>query len=222
MSFEGCFLAFLSRAASAVPVGGMIFTCVHPLARQVFRKVIWALPVQVEEYLAELSAYYYEGFIENWYRSDMVVMRRAAGEPRWATTDAIPLQNIIAGQLADRMHGFTDVRNAPFQRARFDDVHGALEDLLAKLDNKLESHVSMGERYAHYYAALKDGGHVALVMDLKSGAFSYDLYPCTPELEATYSAAFGRVMPLARTITFRREAVELGAAAPRVHRRPRR
>lgn len=218
MSYEGCLAAFLSRAAVAVREGGAIFSCVHPLARELFSRVCWGLPVDVEETLCELSTYYYEGFIENWYRSDMYVLRRGGGEPRWSAADSIPLGNIIAGSLKERAHGFTDISCLPFRRPTREGVSAALDEFARHAGGLVvDRHDRHDEHWAHFFLALKDGGHVSVVLDRAKGTLAYDLYPYSRELDGAVTAAFTRTLSLARTLTFHREAPDLASptAAPR-------
>jgi hypothetical protein len=214
MSYEGCLKAFLSRAASAVREGGLILTCVHALARDLFRRVAWGLPVEVVDCLYELSAYYYEGYVENWYRSDLWVLRRGAGEPAWLPDEAIPLGNIIAGSLKDRAHGFTDVGALPFRKPSHEGVAAVLDGWARYFpDHVVGRHDVRDGHWSHFFLALADGGHLAVVLDVEKGTLAYDLYPFSRELDGAVTASFTRAMPMARTLTFSREAPDLAAPA---------
>ena len=211
MSFENCLQAFLSRARNAVKEGGAVFTCVHPRGRGVFQRVAGSLPVDVEDVLYELSTYYYQGFIENWYRSDLYMLRRKTGEPRFLPTDSIPFEDIIQGTLEERLHGFTDIKGYPFRKVAFSQVQSAVDGWSRMLgdDAVIHRHVRQDDAWGHMYLALKDGGHLALVFEAQRGAISYDLYPYHEVRDGMLVAHFSQHVPLARSIHFNASPADL-------------
>jgi hypothetical protein len=216
MSFESCLVAFLSRATSALKVGGALFTCVHPLARLVFQRVVRRLPVAVEDVMNELSVYYYQGFVENWYRSDLYLLRREPGPDPFAPSDTIPFSDIIAGQLHDRHHSFTDIKSLPFSRPTLDDVHKALRQWEEFIGPRRVLLATSHEtpRFAHEWRVLEEGGHLSLVLDKHKGVISWDLYPYQERWDQALVLAFQQLIRNGGVLRF--NAIGLDLATPPV------
>ncbi|MBI5496889.1 MAG: bis-aminopropyl spermidine synthase family protein [Deltaproteobacteria bacterium] len=222
MSYERCLVAFLSRATSALRPGGAVFTCVHPLARRVFERVARQLPVDVEDVMYELSVYYYQGFVENWYRSDLYLLRRTAGPDPYPPGDTIPLGDIIEGQLHDRLHSFADVKASPFHKPSVEDVVLAVADFERSMgaEEFASRHSYETDRYAHEYRALANGGHLALSYDKERGIVAWDLYPYTPRWEGALVQAFQAHIRAAGFVDFNSYAPDLAIPPVLPRRKP--
>lgn len=212
MSYESCLVAFLSRATSAVKHGGLILTCVHPLARRVFERVARRLPVGVEEMLFEFNGYYYQGFVNNWYRSDLYVLRRGDGPDPHAPEATIPFTDIIAGNLGDRLHSFTDVYSLPFNKPTLEQVRDALDRWEQRIggDKVLSRHGYEGERYAHEFRALDGGGHLSVTFDKHKAVLSWDLFPFQERWDEALGAVFAQFIRAAGVVKFNALAPDLG------------
>jgi hypothetical protein len=220
MSFESCLVAFLGRAVNVLKPGGRVFSCLHPLSRQLFKRVVDQLPLHVEECLYELSVYYYTGFVENWYRSDLYVMRRTEKPPPFGPGAVVPLGNIIEGYLNDRLHGFTDISGSPFKRPTVETLEGVVNRWVEVTGQEVKARQLFSDQgWAHLYVALGGGRHLALVMDHAHGSICYDLFPFSEELDEALTAVFAGVLALSRTVTF--ECITHDLASPTVVTRPR-
>lgn len=196
MSYEACFDAFLARAVHALKPGGSILCCVHPLGRNTFEKVARRLPLHLQDVMLEMSVYYYQGFVENWYRSDMVHLLKTSAAVPYAADQPLPYTDIISGTLADRLHAFTDVLSQPLRKASVADMDHALAALehWAGADAFVSSHAYETERYAHRVRLLARGGHVAMVLDKLKGVLSWDAFPYDPAWDqALVGALAGRL-----------------------------
>ena len=104
MSFEGCLIAFLSRALSMAKATGVVWTCIHPLAHQLFEKVAKVLPIQNQDRAAFLSAYYYRRYETNTYRSDFFRLKKTSAPLPYAPNETIPFEAITEGELTSTLH----------------------------------------------------------------------------------------------------------------------
>ncbi|MEW5851065.1 MAG: bis-aminopropyl spermidine synthase family protein [Myxococcota bacterium] len=214
MSYEPCLMAFMCRATNALKRNGTLYCCVHPLARQLFEDVVGRHPLRLERCLYELSVYYYEGFLENWYRSDLYALRRTDGESPWAASEPLPLGDIISGAFRTRHHGFTDITPPPLRRPDLATVRAAVEAYLTRAKvNVVARQEHDGENWAHLYVATDGGGHLAVVLDKRKGVVSYALYPFTMARDIFLSESFARFLAIARVRTFSREANDLATPA---------
>lgn len=221
MSYEACLEAFLARGLHALKPGGSIFCCVHPLARQTFARVMSRLPLHAEAGLLELSVYYYQGFVENWYRSDLFHLVHTGQPAPHAADRPLPFTNIIDGTLSDRLHGFTDIKCAPFRKTRTEDVQEVLEEVEARMgkDAVVARSSHSTDRYHHQWRALSVGGHLAVTLDKAKGHVSYDLFPYHPAWDHALVHAFNQRVKLGSVLQF--SAFPPDLAAPTVAPVPR-
>lgn len=199
MSFEDCQVAFLSRACAALKQGGLLWTTVHPLAREVCERVYARLPVRRVRAYASKNVYYWLKFDESPYRSDLVLLERVAGEAPWAPADQIPFEHIVTGELSERTHGALEVRGVR-SKAKGPLSEGELASTLARgLDVPiLGSFETASERYAHALVWF-EGGQVAASFDQARGSAQISLYPFEQERStAIHDAMAGLLRPLVR------------------------
>jgi hypothetical protein len=212
MTHEPCLLAFVTRAVQALRPDGTLGCCVHPLGRALFEDVVGRMPLHLARCLAELSAYYYEGYVDNPYRSDLYLLTRTAGEPPWGPGETLPFDDIITGAFKRRMHGHTDIQAPPWRKPNSSAIRDAVLSYVEHARVPVTSrHDVETEAAAHLYLALGGGGHIALAWDKQRGVLSYDVYPFTLRAEAGLAAAFLRVIPAGKSYTFSREAPDLRA-----------
>lgn len=216
MSYEKCLEAFLARAANAAKPGSQIFCCVHPVARPPMQRVTARLGLGVEEVLLELSAYYFQGFVENWYRSDLFALRVGKGPPVHAADKQLPFKDFIRGSLSDRLHGFTDVRTMPLRKAQVADVTAALDYLQQQTGGTAFVAAAQHdtEHWHHAWRALSHGGHLAVTLDKQKGTVSYDLYPFQVSWDQALVGALTQRLRLAHLVQFNAMPPDVGAPTP--------
>ncbi|MFZ9886740.1 MAG: bis-aminopropyl spermidine synthase family protein [Myxococcota bacterium] len=167
MSYEDCLLAFVSRALSFVPEGGLVFSCVNPVGRGTWLRVLPRLPARVLHTDAQLSAYYLPEYIENSYRSDLVTMVRTQGALPFGPHDAIPLSAITEGSLAVYEHGSLVVRGIRSHTRGSVSEAEVRESLMHAFGAaQVRVHSSSDGRYVHAGVARGQEGAVTVVLDL--------------------------------------------------------
>lgn len=178
MSFDNCMLAFDTRALALVKGDGVVLTCVHPVGRDAFRRVLPRLPARVLDVHTRLSAYYFDRYIENAYRSDLVVLARAEGELAFASDETIPFSAITEGRLAEHEHALVSLKG---MRSKSKPVPepAALASAFARACGLSIAHAggSRDDRWVYGYAARAGGGHVAITFDTLRGAVELCVYP---------------------------------------------
>jgi SAM-dependent methyltransferase len=162
MSYEDCLVAFVGRALALTRPGGLVLSCVHPAARHVFRRVLSRLPAKVRGARSLLSAYYFDRYIENAYRSDLCLMERTDDALPFAPDEQIPFEPISEGRLSEHEHGLFTVRG---MRSR---IKGAVEpeEAAAVLREAwtrevTDTAVANGQGHAHVFLSTKEG-HAAV------------------------------------------------------------
>jgi hypothetical protein len=202
MSYPNCLTAFLSRACSAVKLGGTVWSCVHPLTRIEFTGVAAALPVRVEQIHFNFSAYYYDHYTENEYRSDYLRLRRVEGDPPYGPGDTMRFEDIISGSLSPHTHGLVDVRTMGFMRDKATTVEALVEvvEQSGVIDLK-ETRVVRGDEYTHIFF-ITDEGHVAVSFEEGKGPVGYDVFPFDLETESRLAAVMEKAARWYRRFVF--------------------
>ncbi len=196
MSYESCMLAFVSRALCLVRPGGLVFSCVNPVGRDTWRRVLPRLPARVVETRALLSAYYYDRYIENAYRSDLVTLERTAGEPAFAPGEQIPFSAITEGRLSEHEHAHL------LQRGMRSKAKGALDGetlsglLATAFGADAFALLSAGDgRYAHAAVRRPAGGVVAATFDSARTTLALSAFPGERrEVNAALDGALSEIM----------------------------
>jgi len=168
MSFEGCLIAFLSRALAMLNDEGVVWTCIHPLAHQLFSKVAQVLPIAVDGHAAYLSAYYYRRYEKNTYRSDLFRLKKTAKALPYGPEETIPFEAITEGELTATRHGYVTCHLAPKNETE-QDAHPLAH---------LASHatLSQGEGHFHFAQTLKEG-YLTGAMNPKRTQLHMQLFP---------------------------------------------
>lgn len=196
MSTRECFDLFLSRGLAWLKPGGRGHCCVHPLALETFRAVQQELQFDVVERHHEFNHYYEDGFWENYYRSDLLVIEKSERtRPKYALDQDAHL-NIFAGELNTRNHACCDIR--AFNDRHFDRPH--VEAAIAALKKcelftvvAEQSHAE--EKSLSWIAALKGGGYLGLTAFFDEQLVAYDLFPFQPQRDMVIREIFRQEVP---------------------------
>lgn len=177
MSYERCMLAFVSRALSLTKPGGLVFSCVNPVGRDTWRRVLPRLPARVVETRALLSAYYYDRYIENAYRSDLVTLARTDGETPFAPTETIPFSAITEGRLSEHEHAHVLARGMRSKAKGPVDGDALSAPLAAAFGGRpLTALTSTDGRYA-YAAVSRAGGFACASFDNRRTTLALSAFP---------------------------------------------
>ncbi|MBN2361840.1 MAG: bis-aminopropyl spermidine synthase family protein [Deltaproteobacteria bacterium] len=196
MSTRECFDLFLSRGLAWLKEGGRGHCCVHPLALETFGAVQQQMRFDIVERHHEFNHYYEEGFWENYYRSDLLVLEKsAATRPRFALGDDAHV-DIFAGELNTRHHACCDIR--AFDPHHFDRPHVeaaiaalrccGLFDVVAE-----QSHAEAAS--LSWIAALRGGGYLGLTAFFDEQLVAYDLFPFQPRRDLMIREIIRREIP---------------------------
>lgn len=198
MSYESCMLAFVSRALSLVRPGGLVFTCVNPVGRDTWRQVLPRLPARVVDTRALLSSYYYDRYIENAYRSDLVTLERAEGKTAFSPMETIPFSAITEGRLAEHEHAHVLARGMRSRAKGPVDGEALSSALVAALGGEPFARVT-GEDGRHAHAAVARRGGVACAsFDNVRTTLSLSCFP--GERGEVHAALDGALAELMRTL----------------------
>lgn len=198
MSYESCMLAFVSRALSLVKPGGLVFTCVNPVGRDTWRRVLPRLPARVVETRALLSAYYYDRYIENAYRSDLVTLERGDGDTAFSPTKTIPFSAITEGRLSEHEHAHVLARGMRSKAKGAVDVATLSSALVSALGGApFAGFTSEDGRYT-YAAVARGGGLACASFDNARTTLSLSCFP--GERAEVHAALDGALSSLMRTL----------------------
>lgn len=212
MTFAPCLLAFLSRACSAVKVGGTVMCALHASGGAVMGQVLQQLPLERVDHLKGFNSYHDEGFQESWYHSDMVVLRRTRGAAPYPADARIPIAELIQGAHGSRWHGWRWVLGSPFKKTSTDGLVTALGAWRDHLGLGTEPvRVARHDRWDTLHLPLSDGGHVTASLDRRRNAVCFTLHPFITERDLLLLDAVNAVMPPAAQGLFRGEVTPLSA-----------
>jgi hypothetical protein len=198
MSFHDCMLAFVTRALTLCKDDGVVLSCVHPVARSTFRAVLPRLPASVAAVRTLLSAYYFDRYIENAYRSDLVVLQRQAGPLHFQPDEQIPFEAITEGRLSEHEHALVSAKGMRSKSKPPPTPDELSRALTSSLDRAVaDSGGASDERFVHAWAALSGGGHLAATFDTLRTSLELSMTPGDRnEVEEALSAQ--RVMRVMR------------------------
>jgi hypothetical protein len=197
MSFEGCLIAFLSRALAMVKPDGTVWACIHPLAHRLFAKVAQVLPMTVDQHAAFLSAYYYRRYENNTYRSDFFLLSKTAAALPYAPEASIPFEAITEGELTSALHGHIHCQLAASPNT---DAHQNPFDALAAEDTTFLT--SQSDTHFHFSQS-QGGGYVAGALNRKKTNLHIQLFPFSEMKEEEQSLKLlGALQSLSRRITY--------------------
>lgn len=179
MSFEGCLIAFLSRALAMVKNDGQVWTCVHPLAHPLFAKVAHQLPAHIHERAAWMSAYYYRRYQANTYRSDLFCLTPTGAALPFQADEHIPFESITEGELIPALHGHVFCRLTASENPEN-----------ASFEHLAESAVLEQDQTHQHFFKPTTSGYVAGTINRRGNALNIQLFPFSERHEEQLSAEY--------------------------------
>jgi len=218
MSTRECFDLFISRGLAELKRGGRVYCAMHAMALETFLDVQRDMGFGLLERYHDFNHYYEEGFWENFYRSDLMVLEKLPQTtPRYALDEAVDL-DLFSGELTNRQHQFCDIRAIDPKRFELEHVERAIACLKEhRLIEVAAEQRNREDRTFSYVAALRHGGYFGLTAFLDDQLVAFDLYPFSAGRDAAIREAMRREIPQSFSVlwhTVARPGTQVGGPMP--------